>query len=438
MTTYFCAARALLPGLFFVGSLTVACAQADAPKIIRGPYLQAAGSNTMTVRWRTDQPTNSQVAYGTSATKLSQTSGDPQPVTEHIVTLTGLKPATRYAYAVGSASGSLQTDPDQYFRTNPVPGATGPHRIWVLGDFGSGTPNQVQVRDAALKATADHRPDAWIMLGDNTYSTGTDKEYQDKFFDKYQTEFFKNTPFLPCPGNHDYGGQITNQNIPYFTNFTMPTHGEAGGVASESASYYSTDYGNVHIVSLDSYGKLADGKRMYEPDGKQVDWLKRDLAANKQPWTVVFWHHPPFSKASHDSDTEKLLVDIRQGLLPVLEQYKVDMVFCGHSHGYERSQPMRGHYGLAETFSTQHVISGATAEKPNEFRVGKDGQGVIYIVAGSGGQLGGQSPGFPHKSMVFSDVTHGGSVLLDVEKNRLNARWICADGVVRDEFSIIK
>jgi hypothetical protein len=39
---------------------------------------------------------------------------------------------------------------------------------------------------------------------------------------------------------------------------------------------------------------------------------------------------------------------------------------------------------------------------------------------------------------VYSNVTEGGSMLIDVVNKKLNAQWICADGVVRDMFSIEK
>ena len=434
--THFLQARHSLLALFLLAGCTL---RAQLPRVLRGPYLQVATPTSIIVRWQTDQPTDSRVMVGLSATQLTITVFDNKPVTEHELTITGLTPATRYSYAFGALAGSLQTDPEQYFRTAPVTGSTGLVRLWVLGDFGNSSQNQFDVRDQITKVTADHRPDVWIMLGDNTYSKGKEKEYDKHFFAQYQTQFFRNTPFWPTPGNHDYGGQITNQNIPYFTSFTMPTKGEAGGVPSGSESYYAFDYGNVHVVSLDSYGKLNDGKRMYEAGSGQIDWLKRDLSANKLPWTVVFWHHPPYSKGSHDSDTEKLMVNIREQLLPVLEEFKVDMVFCGHSHVYERTQPIKGHFGSDDSFNAaKHVVSGATPDKPNDYKVGRAGQGVIYIVAGSGGQLGGQMPGFPLNSAVYSNTTEGASVLLDITGNKLEARTIGSTGAVLDRFSIEK
>ena len=35
-----------------------------------------------------------------------------------------------------------------------------------------------------------------------------------------------------------------------------------------------------------------------------LTWLAGDLAHTNQPWVIAFWHHPPYSKGSHDSDTD--------------------------------------------------------------------------------------------------------------------------------------
>jgi 3',5'-cyclic AMP phosphodiesterase CpdA len=176
---------------------------------------------------------------------------------------------------------------------------------------------------------------------------------------------------------------------------------------------------------------LKDGK------GEQVDWLKKDLAANKLPWVVVYFHKPPYSKGSHDSDVELDMKSMRENMTSIFEQYKVDLVIAGHSHVYERSYPMRGHNGINETFdAATHVV--ATSTSPNHYFVGPQGQGVIYVVNGSGGKVGGQRPGFPMKSSVYTNNKIGGSVILDVDKRTFNLKWIQSDGVVGDEFVIEK
>jgi hypothetical protein len=128
---------------------------------------------------------------------------------------------------------------------------------------------------------------------------------------------------------------------------------------------------------------------------------------------------------------------MRENMTPIFEQYKVDLVIAGHSHVYERSYPMRGHSGVNDTFdAAKHVL--ASEKSPNHYVVGPTGQGVIYVVNGSGGKVGGQRPGFPMKSSVYTNNKIGGSVILDVDKRTFNLKWLQSDGVVGDEFVIKK
>jgi hypothetical protein len=80
----------------------------------------------------------------------------------------------------------------------------------------------------------------------------------------------------------------------------------------------------------------------------------------------------------------------------------------------------------------------ATEKSPSHYLVGKEGQGVIYVVNGSGGKLGGREPGFPLKSAVYTNTEVGGSMILDVSKSKLDAKWLAADGQIRDQFIIEK
>jgi len=428
----------LLSFIFFVTGAGRLSAQA--PNIIRGPYLNSVTSNSAVIRWRTEQATDSKVSFSTELGKVESQPGstDAKLVTDHEVLVSGLQPTTKYYYSVGTTKSKAKAYAEQYFKTAPVVGTTTPIRIWALGDFGNSSKTQLDCRDAVIKSTADHRPDVWIWLGDNAYNSGTDAEYQKHVFRVYQESFFTNTSLYPSPGNHDYGDSHGDgRDISYFKIFTMPKNGEAGGIPSGSAAYYSVDYGNVHIISMDSQGKLDGGFRIYDTLSRQVEWLKKDLAANKLPWTVVYFHHPPYTKGSHDSDTEDELIKIRQNLLRIIERYNVDLVLSGHSHVYERTHPLRGHYGAASTFDPKkHVVE--QKDSPNHYRVGKGGQGVIYIVSGSGGQLGGQEEGYPLKAATYYNNTVGGSLILDFNDNKLDAKWICADGLVRDAFSITK
>jgi UDP-2,3-diacylglucosamine pyrophosphatase LpxH len=421
-----------------------------AQTLIRGPYLQTATSNSMVIRWRTEQPANSRVKFGLAANALNEVTDNSAAETEHEMKLTGLKPKTRYYYSIGSSTEVLQGDQQNYFETAPEPGAIGKYRFGVFGDCGTNSAIQGFVRDQVAKYLGNNYMNAWLLLGDNAYSFGRDPEYQSNFFNHYKEGFLRNNPLFPSPGNHDYNNdnfdRQNDHDVPYYQIFTMPIHGEAGGVASETKSYYSYDYGNVHFLSLDSYGREDHSTRLYDTLGRQVEWIKKDLAANKnKDWIVAYWHHPPYSKGSHDSDTDGELTKIRENFLKILERNGVDLILCGHSHNYERSRLLQGHYDVTGSFNPDiHNLSSSSGKYDQSenscpyIKKTEANKGTVYVVAGSAGQLGGTSTGYPHKAMYYSDSEHGGAMVLEVEGNRLDAKWIGVDGVIRDQFTMEK
>lgn len=423
-------------------------------KLIRGPYLQSATDKSIVVRWRTDKPSGSSVTCGTNILTPNQTVGQTSPTTEHIVKLEGLSPNTRYYYRIGTGQTKLQGDSSNYFYTLPRPGDTGLYRIGVFGDCGDNSVNQERVKEAFLQYLGPNHLNAWILLGDNAYNSGQDAEFQQKFFNVYKDNLLKKFPLFPSPGNHDYTdghtsnsdsiAQITHK-MAYYANFSMPVDGEAGGTPSHTQAFYSFDIGNIHFLSLDSYGKEAGQYRLYDTLGPQVQWIKQDLDSNKnKDWIIAYWHHPPYTMGSHNSDEEQELVEIRKNFIQILERYGVDIIVCGHSHVYERSRLMHGNYGMESSFdSTIHNISMQTAVydgSPNScpYIKNEQNQGTVYVVSGSAGQLGGQQKTYPHDAMYYSNNKNGGADLIEVHDNRLDFKWICADGVVRDHFTMMK
>jgi hypothetical protein len=414
---------------------------AQTPTVIRGPYLQVVTPTSVVVRWRTDQPTTGRVWFGLQANQLTNSQQETQPTQDHIVKISGLQPATRYSYAVGYSDTQLAFGADYYVKTALPAGDTRPFRFWILGDFGIGSENQFNVYKAYQRVTANHPADLWLWLGDNAYCCGQEEEYQRLVFSVYPPSL-RNTPIFTTPGNHDYADSHTNFNIPYYNLFSFPEQGESGGVPSGSKSYFSANYGNVHFVSLDSQAQFDGQFRLYDTTSTQVQWLKRDLTANKLPWTVVIFHHPPYSKGGHNSDLEEQLRLIRENLTPILERYGVDLVVNGHSHSYERFYRLKNLRGMANTFNkTVNVAENTTAKydgSPNSCPILTKGIGTVYVVNGSGGALGRHSPDWPHPGTVYADTTIGGSMVLDVNDNRLDAQLIMADGSIRDRFTMMK
>ncbi len=424
----------------------------SAQTIIRGPYMNLATQAGIIIRWKTDVATDSKVKFGTTAGNLDQSVVVDSITNEHIVQLTGLTASTKYFYSVGSSSQALQGDADNYFKTAPTAGSNQKVRILAMGDMGNNSTNQINVHNAYLNYNGTDYTDIWMLLGDNAYERGTESNYNTNFFNIYQQNITKNHVLWPAPGNHDYADNAARQadhNVAYYNIFSLPSNGEAGGVASNTEAYYSYNYGNIHFVSLDSYGWETGNTRVYDTLGPQVKWLKQDLAANNQQWTVVYFHHPPYTKGSHDSDTEPELINMRQNLVRILERYKVDLVLNGHSHSYERSYLINGHYGLENTFdSTTDVLSsssgkfdGSTNSCPYIKNSSEVRNGIVFAVVGSSGKLDGldrASPGYPHNAMQYSNLAIGGALVIEIENNRLDARWISSDAQIRDNFTIVK
>lgn len=403
--------------------------------VTRGPYLQLSTTSSIYIRWRTNNASDTKVKYGTSATNLNLAVSNSSSTTEHIIQIVGLAANTKYYYSVGTTTTTLQGDTGNYFITNPAVGSTGPVRIWAFGDFGVASNAQKQVRDAYRNYSGTTHTNVWLWLGDNAYSDGTDNEYQNNVFNMYPYQF-KKFVVWPTSGNHDlHTANATNQTGPYFDNFTMPKNGEAGGLASGTEAYYSFNYANIHFISLESYDAAFRAT-----NGAMATWLTNDLNANTQRWTIVYFHHPPYSKGSHNSDNEIELMEMRANIMPILEGKKVDLVMAGHSHSYERSMLLRGHYGVESTFnaSTMAVNSGSGIYPSSYLKTAPNYYGTVYLVCGVGGQVGATTTGYPHNAMYTSSVANYGSMVIDVQGDRLDAKFLTSAGTIWDQFTIQK
>lgn len=418
-------------------------ATAGSGTLTRGPYLNQSSPNSMVIRWRSSQGIIGRVRYGLSPTILTESVDETWADTEHVIKLTGLSTNTRYYYSIGSATDSLAGgDAEHTFQTSPAPGTVKDTRIWVLGDAGRANADQAAVRDAYYAFTGSLSPDLCLMLGDNAYNSGTDEEYQASVYDMYPT-MLRKVPLWSCLGNHDAGNGGTSiyANHPYFDMFTFPTAGECGGVPSGTERYFSFDHGNIHIINLDSQASNRDTLESTGSDGAMAAWLRSDLAAVTATWIIAIFHHPPYSKGSHDSDAESQLIQMRERFAPILEAGGVDLVLNGHSHSYERTFLIDQHYGLSTSFTASHK------KQPGDGRPSGDGAyikpltgprdhfGAVYTLTGSAGSADGGT--LDHPAMLVSYNTLG-SFNIDINGTTLNATYIESDGDLADTFTIVK
>jgi hypothetical protein len=425
--------------------------------IIRGPYLQKGTETSVVVRWRSDSNTPSVIEYSLNSDFSSKVVLPVNPVAspatgyDYTVEITGLSPNTKYYYRIGN-NGSLSSGiTDLYFKTHPTIGTSGSYRFWVLGDCGTGDDddNAEDVRDAYYSyiTTNSYDTDGMLFLGDNAYLDGTDAQFQVAVFDTYP-DILKNTISWSCFGNHegwwlspsDLGYPVDFTGSPYYDIYTFPVEGESGGMASGTEAYYSFDYGNIHFMVLDSFGTDRSAT------GAMHTWAENDIQNTTQKWIVAFWHHPPYSKGSHDSDTEIELIEMRENFLPMLEANGVDLVLAGHSHSYERSYFINGHYGDSDTFSsTTHTIETngggdgkiGSGGAYNKTSFGTNaGKGAVYVVTGSAGKTSAMES-IPHEAMYYS-VRELGSSIIELDGENLTLQFLDKDGNIDDYFTINK
>jgi hypothetical protein len=426
--------------------------------LLRGPYLQSLTNNSIKIMWRTSDSSNAVVRYGDSPSSLTNIITDNARLKNHIVKISGLSSKTKYYYSVGYDVTVLAGGNEQHhFVTaiNPGDSTTG-FKFWVTGDFGGGNNEQIKVRRWFENYLQSNVVDSWLWLGDNVYNDGTDAEYSAKVFDNVYgyDSIFRFLPFYPIPGNHDYnsvnGTEDANTHRgPYFDMVEVFKNGEMGGIPSNMEAYYSYDYGNTHFLALNSemYRVLAFWDVL--PTAIQFkNWLINDLKNSGGKFKVAYWHQPPYSKGSHDSDDfwEVFMIAMREKVVPILEQYGVDLVLCGHSHVYERSYLINKHYGNSGTFNRNTMLIDSTSGNPDNNRTyikytygaNKD-KGTVYSIVGNSGKSEAEN-GEMHPVMYkkYAADKGVGSMILEVKGSVLTATYYKENGEIFDKFRIVK
>ena len=132
---------------------------------------------------------------------------------------------------------------------------------------------------------------------------------------------------------------------------------------------------------------------------------------------------------------------MRQNFVPLLEQGGVDLVLSGHSHSYERSYLVAGHYGTSATFSNAHKVNGGDGREQGAgpYHKPRGGPvplyGAVYAVVGSSGWTSGGTLNHPAMQVSLNQL---GSMVLDITSNRLDAVFLREDGTTNDWFTICK
>lgn len=472
--------RLLLCCLCTIAAFSARAAEPDRPAFARAPYLQFSTTNSIYVVWRNEGPIkpvvkfgknihrlNNEVSYVSPDTgtgivvrvalgdkkesipsrwqryrteenlKLRKLHSAPVGTFQYEARLMGLLPATKYYYAVYDGNKRLTPADESYsFITPPVVGSRVPVRFWALGDGGTGRQEQADVYQAMLDVTGreKHALDLWLHLGDMAYGTGRDMEFQSRFFESYERAL-RGFVCWPTMGNHEGFTSKGQQQIgPYYDAYVVPRRAEAGGLASGTEAYYSFDWANIHFVCLNSHD--LDRK----PDKPMAKWLKADLEKAKADWIIAFWHHPPYTKGSHDSDKEKDLQEMRQHIMPICESGGVDLVLAGHSHIYERSMLIDGIYSATNAPAENNVLDDGDGDPDGDGPYRKSEGihphlGTVAVVSGNAGAAMSRKGTLP---VMKRTILEYGSVMIDVDGDMLTGRMINRAGHTRDLFALIK
>ena len=318
----------------------------------------------------------------------------------------------------------------QTFKTSPVTGQCGGRfRSWWLGDSGKVSYGQTKNLEAAM-AFMDNDWDGTFAIGDNAYSSGTYTEYKNQFFASY-CQPFSHVGLYPTLGNHDVRTSNGPRMSGNFFGFFVP------GLPAQRAylSHYSHQHGRVHVVMLDlSY-------RGWENDANFYAWLEDDLSSARESgdidWILVANHFPPYSKGSHDSDSESLLIKARENMVPIFEKHGVDVSLAGHSHGYERSHLIHGHHGRSSSFdSSVHVRQAGTGPGSVFTKPRCGNSGVVHVVTGSSSVL--SRHGMGHHPVMDISLKLPCSVVIHIEGTMLVSTCVGIDGQLVDRFTIVK
>jgi hypothetical protein len=303
--------------------------------IARGPYLSNVTATSAVVSWWTNIATPGVLAV--AGRSITDPAGSVQ---HHAVSVTGLNAGTAYPYTVTSAAASASGS----LRTAALPGQS--FSFAAIGDFGGQSPGEAQ--NAANIAGAGTQ---FIQtLGDNIYPaaglpdpnfTTTYSDFDARFFKQFGPAV-KSQAFFPANGNKEYYGDGE-----FWAAFPMP---------GANHSWYSYNWGDAHILVLDS-------EQPYTPGSAQYSFAQADLAAHQgDAWRIVVSPRPPYSSTSVNSSSKPA----QQYLVPLFEAQHVDLVLSGNSHNYERTVPLRGGVPVASGGIT-YIVSGGGGNGFNAF-----------------------------------------------------------------------
>ena len=228
--------------------------------------------------------------------------------------------------------------------TLTLPNSENSVKFAVIGDSGRGNEAQQRVADQMARYHARFNFPFTLMVGDNIYEGPAGSEdYRLKFEEPYRLLLDEGVKFFAALGNHDDPKEI------HYEHFNM--RGRRYYRFSPPGNLLARITTPVAFFALDSTYL----------DREQLAWLDSELAESGADWKIVFLHHPIYTSGRYRASA----FVTRSTLEAMFVRHRVNVVFSGHEHIYQRSTLQNG---------IQYFVSGGAGS----LRPG-DGRRAPYI-----------------------------------------------------------
>ncbi len=303
--------RILLGAAVIVLFACLAYSQQESP-LLWGPILGAVGENFIAISWNTSRPAGADLHYATEdeyqkSGKWADTLsfGPHSGIAE--IRLGDLSPATVYRYQLVIYEGdAVYKSPVGRFIT-AAPDIT--HFSFLVYGGTSTLPDRHKFVASIM---TKNEPNAAFVVNVGELIESPNVELFKNFF--WATDgLTRDHPYLVVPDGNVGESQL------YYNVFPLP----AGG-GKQNEEWWSFDYGDVHLIGLDTNVRGDDLRA-------ETEWLRSDLAGSHSPFKVVFAYRPIYS-SSLSGGEDKTLRDL---WVPLFKQYGVRVVLSGEEHAYE-------------------------------------------------------------------------------------------------------
>ncbi|KAB1207344.1 Purple acid phosphatase 2 [Morella rubra] len=343
--------------------------------------------NAVIVSWVTvDEPGSSTVIYWSENSKEKKQAKGKVLTYEfynyksgyiHHTTIRKLKFNTKYYYVVGIG----HTPRKFWFITPPEVGPDVPYTFGLIGDLGQTFDSN---RTLAHYEQNPQKGKTVLFLGDLSYADHYPNQDNVRWdtWGRFIERSVAYQPWIWTAGNHE---------------IILPPK-----LASNSTApfWYSIKRASAYIIVLASYS--AYGKYTL-----QYTWLEQELPKvnrTETPWLIVLLHSPWYNSYNyHYMEGETMRVMFEAWFV----RYKVDVVFAGHVHAYERSERVSN--------VAYNIVNGICTPV-------KDQSAPVYITIGDGGNIEGLATNMTEPQPAYSAYREAsfGHAIFDI-KNRTHA-----------------